>query len=615
MAALHFETLTDIFHHATSSYGERELFGTKRGGAWHWMTYREFGQEVDRMRGALAGLGVGRGDAIAVIADNRVEWAVLAYASFGLGAALVPMYEAQSEKDWEFIAEDCGARVLAVANTAILGKVKRFLAGMPALEDIVLFDGDAGGEAHVHEYKELAAAGGKHEEIAASAADTACIIYTSGTTGIPKGVVLSHGNIASNVTSGLSVFPITKDDRSLSFLPWAHSFGQVSELHCLVAAGASMGLCESVNKIIDNLAEVRPTILVSVPRIFNRIYGAVQKQMSEKPQVVRSLVSAAQRAVAKQRDGKALSFGEGLILSLANRLVFSKVRARFGGRLRYAISGGAAISRDVAEFIDGLGITVYEGYGLTETSPGVTMNIPGARKIGSVGKPLPGVTVKIDTASGRRTEQGRDEGEIVVYGPNVMQGYHHRDEETAAVFTKDLVPGKVGFRTGDMGYLDADGFLYITGRIKEQYKLENGKYVVPTPLEEDLKLSPLIANVMVYGDNRPYNVALVVANMEGVRAWAEAEGVSLPATTEAALELPKVREQFAREIKKYSEKFKGFESVQDFALLEGDFTTENGMLTPSLKLKRRAVLEKYGPLLDGLYKKARPKSAAAVSAA
>jgi len=613
--APHFDTLIDVFNHAKSSYADRDLFGTKKNGAWQWMTYREFAQEVDRMRGALAGLGVGKGDAIAIISDNRVEWAVMAYASFGLGAALVPMYEAQLDKDWEFIANDCGAKVLVVASTAILEKTKPFLDTMPALKELILLSGDTGGAAHVHDYRKLLASGGEHEAIKPSPGETACLIYTSGTTGIPKGVVLSHANIASNVESGLSVFPITKEDRSLSFLPWAHSFGQTAELHCLVAAGASMGICESVSKILENLAEVRPTILVSVPRIFNRIYGAVQKQISEKPQLVRSLVSAAQRAVGKQRDGKSLSFGEGLILGLANRLVFSKVRGRFGGRLRYAVSGGAAISRDVAEFIDGLGITVYEGYGLTETSPAVAMNIPGARKIGSVGKPLPGIVVKIDAASGKRTEEGRDEGEIVVYGPNVMQGYHKRDDETAAVFTKDLVPGKVGFRTGDMGYLDADGFLYITGRIKEQYKLENGKYVVPTPLEEDLKLSPLIANVMVYGDNRPHNVALVVANLEAIRSWAEGEGVSLPPATQAILEHPKVRELYAREIKKYSEKFKGFESVQDFALLESDFTTDNGMLTPSLKLKRRAVLEKYGSVIDALYKKGRPARSASATAA
>jgi len=330
----------------------------------------------------------------------------------------------------------------------------------------------------------------------------------------------------------------------------------------------------------------------------------VQKQISEKPGVVQALVRSALKAAQKQRDGKRLSFGEGIMLALANKLVFSKVRARFGGRLRYAFSGGAAISREVAEFIDGIGVLVYEGYGLTETSPITTANYRTARKIGSVGKALPGVRVHIDTTAtdAKKTESGKPQGEIVVYGPNVMQGYHNRPEENAAVFTADG-----GFRTGDMGYVDDDGFLFITGRIKEQYKLENGKYVVPTPLEEQLKLSPYVTNVMVYGDNRPYNVALVVANVDAVKHWAEKEGKGALPSGDAMLEDAKVRELFTQEIAKYSaEKFKGFESVSDFALIREDFTTDNGMLTPSLKLKRRAVMEKYGSLIDALYKKKKP---------
>ena len=358
--------------------------------------------------------------------------------------------------------------------------------------------------------------------------DVAALIYTSGTTGNPKGVILSHANIASNVNAIHECFPMENGDRSLSFLPWAHVFGQTCELHGLFSMGASMAIAESVEKIIDNLAEVRPTLLFSVPRIFNKIYAGVQKQIATKPRAIQIAVQQALRLAAKERNGKKLMVAEHAAFNaLTDKLVFSKVRARFGGELKYAFSGGAAISRDVAEFIDSLGVTVYEGYGLTETSPIATANWPGHRKIGSVGRALPGVRVEIVigqpqmTAKERRRKASvRDEGEIIVYGPNVMKGYFKRPEENAQVFTKDG-----GFRTGDQGYVDPAGYLYITGRIKEQYKLENGKYVVPSPLEEKLKLSPYILNAFVYGDNKPFNVALLVANVEAVREWATAQGI------------------------------------------------------------------------------------------
>jgi long-chain acyl-CoA synthetase len=276
--------------------------------------------------------------------------------------------------------------------------------------------------------------------------------------------------------------------------------------------------------------------------------------------------------------------------ALFDKLVFSKVRDRFGGRLKYAFSGGAAISKEVAEFIDNLGIMVYEGYGLTETSPIATANWPGSRKIGSVGKTIPGVTVTID----KSVTNDPDNGEIVVNGHNVMKGYHNLPEENEQVFTDDG-----GFRTGDMGHLDDEGFLFITGRIKEQYKLENGKYVVPGPLEEQLKLSPYVANVMVYGDNKPFNVALVVPDEEMLKKYGEEHG--LGSDLAALREHADVQELFTAQLEEYSSQFKQFEKVRKLRLIGEDFTTENDMLTPTLKLKRRVVLQSYGDLLESLY--------------
>ncbi len=607
MTTARFSTLVDVFEHSIHDFAGRELFGTKKNGQWVWTTYAEFGKQVDAFRGGLASIGVTRGDKVAVISDNRVEWAVCAYACFGLGAALVPMYEAQLDKDWEFIVKDCEAKVLFVATKAVFDKTKGFLDSIPSLKHVICLEEVPADGKRTHTYASLAGSGQSVPSIHPKPEDVACVIYTSGTTGNPKGVILSHSNIASNVSAVHEVFPMSLDDRSLSFLPWAHSFGQTCELHTLFSLGASMGLCESTTKILENLAEVKPTLLMSVPRIFNKLYQAVQKQISEQPAPIQALVKSALKAAGKEREGNRLTLKEHVVLTLADKLVFSKVRARLGGRLRYAFSGGAAISREVAEFIDSVGIKVYEGYGLSETSPIATANCPGERRIGSVGRAIPGVKIVIDPSVGHAQNGagGRVEGEILIYGPNVMQGYLNRKEENDAVFTKDG-----GFRTGDQGYLDPYGYLYITGRIKEQYKLENGKYVVPSPLEEQLKLSPFVLNAFVYGDNKPYNVAIVCANVDAVKKWGNEQGLG-SLSTEALLENARVRDLFRKEIDKCSEGFKGFEEVREFAVVPEDFTTENGMLTPSLKVKRRKVIEKYGKLVEGLYATKREKKAQA----
>ena len=627
MQAERFRTLVEILDHSVEAFRGRDLFGTKKGGRWVWMTYGEFGSLVDSFRGGLASLGVQRGDRVAIISNNRIEWAVAAYACYGLGAAYVPMYEAQDPKEWEFILRDCEAKVLLVANEAVLGKARAMLSSVSSLRHIVVIEGAAPNDLpEITTYAALLVAARPATTSKIEPGDTADLIYTSGTTGTPKGVIQTQSNIASNVSAMHEYFSsIERGDRSLSFLPWAHSFGQTGELHMMLSMGASIAICESVDKILDNLAEVRPTILFSVPRIFTKLYTAVQQQLESKPRPVRELVNVALAIAAKERAGKRPRIPERVVQKLVDRLVFRKVRARFGGRLKYAISGGAALSPSVAEFIDAIGIAVYEGYGLTETSPIVSVNIPGARKVGSVGQPVPGVRVHIvpatDGTSPRSTsppsadvpsrsatppsskgpspdKPERVEGEIVVYGPNVMRGYFKRPDENAAVFTTDG-----GLRTGDMGYLDPEGFLFITGRIKEQYKLENGRYVVPTVLEEQLKLSPYVANAMVYGDNKPYNVAVVVANVTAIRKWATEQEVTLPADAEAAIADERVRSLFEREIQKYGAAFKGFESIQDFVLTASDFTTDNGMLTPKQSVKRRGVLQAYGSRIEQLYSK------------
>ena len=328
-----FKNLVEMCEISVAKFSGRELFGNKVGGEWRWTTYGEFGRLVDQARAGLAARGIGRGDKVACIANNRVEWAVCCYAVFGLGAVWVPMYEAQLDKEWRFILEDCSAKALLVANQPIYQKTKDWAGKVGALAHVIAFEGPSDDP---NTYDALLGAG-KSKPVPAihpDGEDIAGFIYTSGTTGEPKGVKLSHDNFASNVSAVHDLFDMETEDRSLSFLPWAHSFGQTCELHGLFSLGASMALAESVDKIVDNLAEVRPTLIMSVPRIFNRIYDRVQKQIREKPKLVQQLVAAGLAAHAKKRDGGRLSLMETLTFEAADRIVFEKVRERFGGRLR-----------------------------------------------------------------------------------------------------------------------------------------------------------------------------------------------------------------------------------------------------------------------------------------
>jgi long-chain acyl-CoA synthetase len=426
--------------------------------------------------------------------------------------------------------------------------------------------------------------------------DVAGLLYTSGTTGEPKGVVLSHANILANVLAVKDIVRATIDrpeeHRTLSFLPWAHAFGHTVELHGLISSGASLAIAESIDKVIDNIREVKPTVLVAVPTVFVRIQAGVEKMIAERSSFVRWLFRAGLEQAKIRRSGLPLSARGKLVLKSADRLIFSKIRARFGGRLRFAICGAAALPRETGEFVDSIGIDVFEGYGLTECSPIVSANTPHARKLGSAGRPLPGVRVVIE----KSTKDGESRsGEIIVYGENVMRGYYRRDDENRRVLTADG-----GLRTGDLGYLDSDGFLFVTGRIKEQYKLLNAKYVAPAQLEEQLKLSPWIESVLVYGDNRPYNVALIVPNEKALQEFAQSAGLG-DQSPAGLLEHPRVKLLFSREIERLSLDFKGYERIRDFVFVPEPFTQQNGLLTPSLKLRRAEILKRWGSLLEGLY--------------
>jgi long-chain acyl-CoA synthetase len=590
------DNLVDLFEESAARNRDRLAFGTRdAAGEYQWVTYGQVAERIDAVRAGLASLGVQPGDAVGLIANNRVEWAIAAFATYGLRARFVPMYEAELPHVWKYVLGDAGVRVLFVSKPEILDQVKAFQAELPRLGHFVLIDGSGPGSLEAVEAAGRAAPVPSQKP---APQETACLIYTSGTTGDPKGVLLSHGNFTSNVHAGVKLMcQLDHTTVGLSILPWAHSYGQTAELYCGMHLGGATGFIGSPQTILEDIGKVRPTFLISVPRIFNRIHAGIRAKVDQEGGLKKVLFEAAMK-VARQRRLMAARGERSLPIELAfkvlDKVVLSKVRARFGGRLASSMSGSAAMNPEIAGFFADLGIYVYDCYGLTETTPAVTMNAPVGFKFGSVGRPIDQCRVVIDTTLG---DPALGDGEIIVYGPNVMQGYHNKPEATAAVMTADG-----GFRTGDRGRLDDDGYLWITGRIKEQYKLENGKYVFPAAIEEELKLLPIVANVMIHGEGKLFNVALVVPNLEALAR--DEKGKDLPHDLAALAGSPEAAAFFLDAFKAHLKgRFGGYEIPGKVLLVDEDFTLQNGMLTQTLKLKRREVLKRYGEAIEGLYRK------------
>lgn len=583
--------LVELFETSVKANADRLLFGTKNEAKtdYDWVTYREVAQRVDYFRAGLADAGVKKGDSVAIIANNRNEWAIAAYAAYGLGALFIPMYEAELTRIWKYIISDSNAKVLLVSKPEIYEKVKDFTKEIDSLEKIFILEGE--GENTMSALEEI----GKNKPVPSiypDGSDIAGLIYTSGTTGNPKGVMLSHRNIASNVIAISASFPMLDEkDRTLSFLPWAHSFGQTAELHLLIHFGGSTGFAERPDTIVGDLALVKPTMLVAVPRVFNKVYDGLNKSMNEKGGLAKTLFDAGIEAGKAKREKGKLSLGQSLKKFAADKIVFSKIKQKFGGRLELAVSSSAALNPKIAEFFSDIGIPVYEAWGMTELSPAHTLNNPKKNKPGTVGFSILGSSLKID-----KTLTGEDslDGEIIAYGPNVMVGYHNLPDQTKEVLRPDG-----GLASGDRGWVDDEGFLHITGRIKEQYKLENGKYVFPVAIEESLKLSPFVENVMVHGANKAFNVALIVPDYAVLEPWAKEKG--LPTDHEELVRHKDVIALYMAEIQKVCCEYANYEKPRKILLIADPFSTENGILTPTLKLKRREVMKRYGDGLESLY--------------
>lgn len=578
----------EMFNASVQRHGSARALGAKKSGTWRFTTYRELGDQVGRLRGGLASLGVRRGDRVALVSDNRLEWAVIAHAVAGLGAALVPIDQAQSYAEQRFIIEDSGAKVVFCGTNGVFERLADLPGAIATLEQRVGLELPM---SQPSAYLRLLEIGRESPQSVAHVDpdDAACILYTSGTTASPKGVVSSHRSICSNVEALVEALPLRQSDTSLSVLPWSLSFGYTCELHLMMRLGATVALSSGVDQLFSELAEIQPTMLVAVPQLLQLMFDQIEGSVRGKPQMIRALFEAG-LGLSRARETRKLNLGERLTLEAAERTVLAPLRQRFGGKIRYIFCGGATLSTEVALRLSDLGLPVYEGYGLTEAGPVVTANRPGAVRVGTVGKPLRGVTVEIDRSRGAED----DEGEVLVRGPGLMSGYHGLPDATAAALDDGAL------RTGDLGFIDEQGYLHITGRLREEYKLANGKHVVPSRLERELGLSPYVRAAVVSGEGREHNVAIVVADVDALSRWASERNLHF-ANTAAMLESPRVKSHLMAEIGEQSSSFRAYERIRDIVLVAETLNAEGGMLSSSQQVRRAAMLDKYGDHLASLY--------------
>lgn len=590
------DNVVEILEKAISKYPQRPYLGTKNKQLkqYDWITYADLGKRVDNVRSGLSQLGIVKDDAVGVICNNSTDWAVCFYATNGLGARFVPMYEAELVQVWKYIINDAKVKVLFITKKEIYEKLKDAISSSATLKKVILMEGDGPDTLADLEKK------GASKKVPSTYPEHSAIsilIYTSGTTGDPKGVLLSQGNVTNNAHTAIVSFNyMNENEVTLSILPWAHVFG-LGELIIMCHLGASIGLAESAASIGEDLSLVRPTFLVAVPRVFNKVYDGLWTKMNEEGGLPRKLFVMGVESGKKKRElaaqGKS-DFMTNLKFKIADAIVFKKIRAKLGGRLVGSMTGSAAMNPEISYFFWDLGIPLYDAYGLTETSPGATMNCPTKYRIGSVGPAMDKCKIVID-----KSVVGPDakDGEIIIYGPNVMQGYYNKPEATAAVMTADG-----GFRTGDRGRLDEDGFLFITGRLKEQFKLENGKYVFPVAIEEDIKLNHYIENAMIYGEGKEFNVCLIIPDFIALDKWAEKN--NLPKDHEQLLKMDQVKSFLTNEVNSsLSGKYATYEMPKKLIFISEAFTLANGTLTQTMKLKRRIVFEKYKDQIAASYAK------------
>jgi long-chain acyl-CoA synthetase len=591
-------TLCDIFLSASAS-GKPDLLISKVGDAWTPIPAKDFGYTVRALSFGLNSLGIQPGDRVAIMSENRPEWAMADYAILCAGAWTVPIYPTLPAAQIVPLLKDSGAKAIFVSNLEQLGKVLQIKGQVPALDHVVVSEGNPPSEPGYTTFSALVDKGrpslemnpGVFEQRAARVKpeDVATIIYTSGTTGDSKGAMLTHGNLVSNIKSSLEVMPITGDATGLSFLPLSHVFERTLD-YAYLYRGASIAYAESVEKLKDNFLEVAPHCFALVPRVYEKVYGRIRDRVEAGSGLKKKLFHWAVRIggerLAYEERGEEVPAGLARKAKLADKLVFSKIRKVLGSRFRFAFSGAAPLSRDLAQFFLGAGVTIYEGYGLTETSPVIAVNGPGRWRLGTVGRPIPGVEVRI-----------APDGEILTRGPHVMKGYYNKPEATA-----EAIDGEKWFHTGDIGHLDDGGYLVITDRKKDLIVLAGGKKAAPQPIENELKKSPFIELPIVLGDRHKFLAAVIVPNFERLRE--HVGSLNWKVDWERLDADPEIRRLFQQEIDAYNADKAHHEQIRAFALLSTDLTIADGSITPTLKVKRRVLESRYRELIESMYQAA-----------
>ena len=589
------ETIPAQFVATVTAFDKADAFRHKKDGAWVDISHREVYDRVRALCSALRAAQVARGDRVAILSENRIEWAVADLAILSLGAVTVPIYPTLIASQIEYILRDAEVRLVFVSTKEQAQKVRDIRTRHPHLR-MIAFDADAAAPDTGTFDAAIAAAGPAVSDAdyraligEVHARDWASIIYTSGTTGEPKGTILSHGNFMANVRQCLEVFDLGPTDISLSFLPLSHVFERCPGFFTMMTAGVTIAYAESIERVPDNLREVRPTVVCSVPRVYEKMYARILDTVAMGSPLRKQLFWWAVRAGRASVAGPSPRGAHGIRMKLAHALVFKKLHARVGGRLRFFISGSAPLAREIAEFFWGAGIPILEGYGLTETSPVLTVNTFAERRFGSVGKPLPGVELLI-----------AGDGEILARGDNVMQGYFRKPEQT----DEALAGG--WFHTGDIGHLDADGFLFITDRKKDLIATAGGKKVAPQPIEARIKHSKYVSEAVLLGDRRPFISLLIVPNFERLETWAHETG-STAGDRARLVESRAARELYQRIVDEVNEDLAQFEKIKAFAVLDRELTLDEGHLTPTLKVRRKIVEEAFRDRIDAMYRPARPE--------
>ena len=597
-----FSTIPELFTHLTSKFRDipdKYIMHVKENGKYRGITYKEFEEHTENFACGLSALGIKKDDKIAISSENRPEWVYSDMAILGLGGIDVPLYPSLTADSQEFILNNSEATGIIVSNKFQLNKILKIWHNCKKLKFvIVLNDNDIEDKKinNLYSFKEIQDMGIKFKELnqnifkenikTVSENDICTIIYTSGTTGNPKGVILTHKNIISNVNAVLDCLPISSSDIFLSFLPLCHIFERMGGYYTGFACEGTVYYAESIEMISQNILEVKPTIITTVPRLFERIYSKiiknVEKEAATKQKIFYWAVETGKKYARLKKENN-IPLKLKMEHKLAEKLVFSKLKEKMGGRLRFFVSGGAPLSREMGEFFEAIGVIILEGYGLTESSPVIAANRADDYKFGTVGKILPGVQVKIAS-----------DGEILVKGPNVMLGYYKNKSETNETIKDGWL------HTGDIGVFDSDGFLMITDRKKHLFKTSGGKYIAPAPIENLFLKSKFIDQFMLIGNHRMFLSALIVPDFESIQEYADSHKISY-SDIKDLINKNEIHDLIDKEITHLQKKLANYEKVRKFRILDKPFTIESGEITPSLKIKRKFVEERYAYLIEGMY--------------